>query len=73
MRANKKQYNSLGLENNRQIKASMTSNMMTEGLKICKKFNNYNKNNAHNTARYQGSKMLHKTVLLQDRRMIHSI
>lgn len=39
----------------------MTSNMMTQGLKVCKKFNNYNKNNAHNTAHYQGSKMLHKT------------
>lgn len=43
---------------------------MAQGLKICKKFN-CNKNNAHNTAPHQGSKMLHKTVLLQYRRMIH--
>lgn len=39
----------------------MTSNMMAQGLKICKKFNNCNKNNAHNAAPHQGSKKLHKT------------
>lgn len=41
----------------------MTSNIMTRGLEICKEFNNYNKNNAHNTTPHQGSKMLHKTKL----------